>query len=99
MRRLRKNAPTDLPVEVVRRAMPARKTGDSWGYCIRPDGHYRIVLNSNIAANAQEEILLHEYAHAVAWPGQLRDEIKEVHDCRHYGPAYALVCRASDPPE
>jgi len=92
MRKLREHAPTDLPVRVVRRAMSKRKE-QHLGYCLRGARAYRIVLNSNLSHELQLEMLLHEYAHAVAWKQQDAAGTLEQHDTI-WSAAYGRTFRA-----
>lgn len=61
------------------------------GYAVDCHSHYRIVLNSKLHEAAQEETLLHEYAHIIAHPRQ-HPLSKMGHD-REWGIAYAEVWR------
>ena len=94
LRVLRDKAPTDHPVRVRRRPLPKSTSNGKkvieCGYATFCDDHYNIVVNSNLTAAEQEETLIHEYAHAVAFPKQRGSG---EHD-RTWGIAYAAVWRA-----
>jgi len=101
LRVLRKAEPTDLPV-VVRRASldnlyrdddnrPVDKPILLTGYCLARPTRYVIVVNTRLSARAQEEVVLHEYAHAVAYPLQ-GESRKLLHD-RVWGICYARCWR------
>jgi predicted SprT family Zn-dependent metalloprotease len=96
MRILRRNCPPDMPVRVVRRPFKTTKVGKlkviECGYALSLKSSYRIVLNSSLTPTEQEETLLHEYAHVIAFPRQSPSKVME-HD-REWGIAYAKVWRA-----
>ena len=92
LRRLRRDVPTDAPLKVVRRESPY-EIGDEMGYCIKVPSGYRIVINSTLCEGLQIEMLLHEYAHALAWTAQEEVGRREQHDSI-WGSAYARTFRA-----
>lgn len=99
MRALRKDAPTDLPVVVVRRPLRAKKIAGKktieCGYAYRRPRCYVILVNSKLSSVEQEETLVHEYAHALAYPLQ-SERGSMLHD-RIWGAAYARAWRAYEP--
>ena len=92
MRKLRKRVPTDKPIRVIRRPYPV-EINEFMGYCIEGRPGYRVIVNSNLSPEMQVETLLHEYAHALCWPGQLEVGRIEAHDSL-WGIAYARTFRA-----
>lgn len=95
LRELRLQVPTDLPVRVRRIPLRVAKANSGGitehGYCYRRIGHYMIHINNNDHAKVQEETLLHEYAHALAYPLQA-DGAKMSHNHK-WGNCYSRVTR------
>lgn len=90
LRELRELCPPIVPVRVRRRSV----SGGVLGYCtLRRDdsghpSHFLIVLEANMSRDATVHVLMHEWAHALAW--------SEGHDtvCDHdpeWGLAYSRV--------
>lgn len=85
--RLRGVCPPDLPVTVRR-----KKVADSDdGWCSKRGDRYRIVINSAATEERQIEVLLHEWAHSLAW--SFESEL-EPHHGPHWGIAYARCYHA-----
>jgi len=59
---LRKKFPTDLPV-IVRR----QKLEHNSGYCTKKDDKFIIKICNTLDENTQVLILVHEWAHILAW--------------------------------
>lgn len=87
LRALRQKEPTDLPITY--RTRPLK--GDD-GLLYVYDDKYRIILNEKLSVALKVETLLHEYAHALAFPKQ-SEKLKSEHDSI-WGKEYARVWRA-----
>lgn len=81
---LRRDAPPLLPVRVYRRRLTAALgTTDLVRVGDRPD-HFSIIVHPGASFSYMRHILLHEWAHALAWT--------EGHeDVRDHGPEWALA--------
>lgn len=95
LRELRTKLPTDLPVRARRIPSHPKKVGDGkiveHGCCFRRTTHYMIHVNSLDHGKVQEETLVHEYAHALAYP--LQAEGAKMSHNHIWGNQYARAVR------
>ena len=93
LRRLREQAPPRYPVRIVRRSDP-----DNAGSCDLVRRGASWVFEIEIAKDAPAvllvEILLHEWAHALAWGSRRKAPMHG----RRYGEAWARCYRIWEPP-
>jgi hypothetical protein len=61
---LRRVLPLDRPVHVRTCRVPRGRVGD----CLALTDHYRVRIERRLPAHEARATLLHEFAHAVAWP-------------------------------
>jgi hypothetical protein len=86
VRELRKKLPPLLPVRVYRRPMVSGFLGETV-LVYKDDGkpcHFRIAVHTPLAWQAAWQILIHEWAHAIAW----REGHESVQD---HDPEWALA--------
>jgi len=94
---LRKLCPPAMPVLVKFSKLPANKLGQ----CARRRARFVIHLNSELSQNQAIDVLIHEWAHALAWNYSLdklvktasRELFDEVSHDETWGCAYSRVYR------
>ena len=93
--RMRRTFEVDRPVKVQttntlpwdRRITPMKR----WdGETLKYDTHYKIRINSDLDTDDRKEVLMHEWAHVLAWPSDDGEDHSDI-----WGKAYALVYRTA----
>ncbi len=84
VRFLKENCPADMPVKVRRVKVPDDRFGD----CGKNDDHYLIRICRKVKEDHAIEILLHEWAHTLAW-----HKCSSEDHCNEWGKAYSRVYR------
>jgi hypothetical protein len=82
-RHLKKELPTSVPAHY--RRIPLKKND---GVCVYLESRFVIQINKSFPEFYAVEVLLHEYAHALAW-----GKDKDVHG-HNWGIAYSMVYRS-----
>lgn len=84
---LRALCPTERPVMVRR----IRLSSGSYGDCERKKKVFLIRVNKDLTPDFQVWVLIHEYAHAMAWP---YEGIHDHEHTAHFGVCYARAYNA-----
>jgi Zn-dependent peptidase ImmA (M78 family) len=76
--------PAELPIKARRLKISCKLNGD----CLLRDDHYRIRINRELPEHEAVDVLIHEWAHVLAW-----HKCGEDFHCDEWGKSYSRIYR------